>query len=100
MFYFPQQRRLIIKSLKANESRTKTFIDLVHGGYYQENRYNSPAWTPTLSYDNSLFFVSVLSDSTFSKRVVSIKGQVSRIYKTVSAYVSIASGFYLSLWMK
>ena len=50
MFYFPQQRRLIIKSPKANESRTKTFIDLVHDGYYQVNRYNSPAWTPTLSY--------------------------------------------------
>ena len=70
------------KSLEANESRrTKTFIDLVHGGYYQTNRYNSPAWTPTPFYDNSLFFVSVPSDSTFSKRVVSIKGQVQEFIK-------------------
>ena len=36
----------------------------------------------------------------FATREVSIKGQVSKIYKTVSAYVSIASEFYLSLWMK
>ena len=43
----------------------KGLLTSVYSGYYQANSgYNSPAWTPTLSYDSSLF-VSVPSDSTF-----------------------------------
>ena len=99
MFYFPQQRRLIIKSLKANESRTKTLLTSVSSRYYQANRYNSPAWTPTLSYDSSLF-VSVPSDSMLCDESGEyVRDKFQKFRKQSQLNVSIASRFYLILWV-